>query len=63
MIVAPVTARIEQPERMHLRGQESEIEAVHEIGVIHELDGDRVRRAQVHGSHDDAIAAAEALHA
>ena len=48
-------------EKMHLRGHESEIEAVYEIGVTYEFDGDRVRRARVYGSHAEAIAAAEAL--
>jgi hypothetical protein len=50
-------------ERMRLRGHESEIEQVYAIGVIYELDGDRVRRAQVYDSQDAAIAAAEALRA
>ena len=48
-------------ENMHLRGHESEIEAVYEIGVLYEFDGDRVRRAQVYESQAEAIAAAEAL--
>jgi ketosteroid isomerase-like protein len=48
-------------EKMCLRGHESEIEQVYEIGVIYEFEGDRVRRAQVYESQDEAIAAAEAL--
>jgi hypothetical protein len=46
-----------------VRGRGSGAEIERHIGMVWELEGDLVRRSRSYGSHAEAIAAAEALHA
>jgi hypothetical protein len=48
---------------MELRGRESGVEVVVELGVVWEPDGDRIRRGRAFDSHAAALAAAEELDA
>jgi hypothetical protein len=48
---------------MELRGRESGVEVMIELGVVWEPDGDRIRRGRAYDSHAAAIAAAEGLDA
>ena len=48
---------------MELRGRESGVEMLVELGVVWEPDGDRIRRGRAFDSHTAALAAAEALDA
>ena len=48
---------------MELRGGESGVELLIELGVVWELDDDRIRRGRAYDSHAAAIAAAEGLDA
>ena len=45
---------------MELRGRESGLEVATELGVVWEVEGDRIRRGRAFDSHAAAIAAAEA---
>jgi hypothetical protein len=46
-----------------LRGRESDIEIVEEMGTLYEFEGGLFRRGRVYRRHDETLAAAEALHA
>ena len=46
---------------MELRGRESGLEVTTELGVVWEVDGDRIRRGRAFDSHAAAVAAAEEL--
>ena len=48
---------------MELRGRESGIEVLTELGVVWEPDGERIRRGRAYDSHAAALTAAEELDA
>jgi hypothetical protein len=47
--------------RMQLRGRESEIEMLEEMGTIYEFEGGLLRRGRTFRGHAETLAAAEAL--
>jgi hypothetical protein len=47
--------------RIQLRGRESELEMVEEMGTIYEFEDGLLRRGTVHRGHAETLAAAEAL--
>jgi hypothetical protein len=49
--------------RLQLRGRESDIEIVQDMGTVYEFEGGVLRRGRVFEQHSETIAAAEALHA
>jgi hypothetical protein len=49
--------------RLQLRGRESDIEIVQEMGTLYEFEDGLLRRGRVFRGHAETIAAAEALHA
>jgi hypothetical protein len=49
--------------RMQLRGRESDVEILQEMGTVYEFEDGLLRRGRVYRDHVETLDAAEALHA